>query len=59
MNELKGIRLMAISSDKSKVVAIIPNDIHQKLKEQAKKESRSLSNMTATIIIKYLESVED
>lgn len=36
----------------------IPEDIHEKLKEQAKNEKRSLNNMILVMIEKYIEETK-
>lgn len=45
-------------TDKNRIVAYFDNETTEKLKELAKKEGRSVSNLIGYIIKKYLEEKE-
>lgn len=50
---------MAISSENKQVTSIIPKTTAKCLEHMAKKETRSLSQQIAHILIKYCETQKD
>ncbi|MBR3963035.1 MAG: ribbon-helix-helix protein, CopG family [Oscillospiraceae bacterium] len=45
-------------TNKNRILTLLDDEMTEKLKEQAKKEGRSVSNLVAQIIKKYLEEVK-
>lgn len=45
-------------TDKNRISTFLDDEMTEKLKEQAQKEGRSVSNLIAQIIKKYLEEQE-
>ena len=49
---------MPISPDNRRIAITLPGDVARKLQAMAEKEMRSLSSMTALMVIRGLEQVE-
>lgn len=45
-------------TDKNRISTFIDDEVTERLKKQAEKEGRSVSNLIAQIIKKYLEEIE-
>ena len=46
---------MAISQDNTRLMVTLPKEIAEKIREQAEKENRTISNMVQTIILEHFE----
>jgi len=49
---------MVIRSDKKRILVTLSNEVYEKLVDRAKKQNRSISNMTATLILEQLKKNE-
>lgn len=56
---MKGGKIMAISSDKVRILVTLPLDLKEKLENVAKSENRSVSNYVYTLIQKDIEKKEN
>ena len=52
---MKGGKIMAISSDKVRILVTLPLDLKEKLENVAKSENRSVSNYVYTLIQKDMD----
>ena len=48
----------AVGKGNTRIMVTLPEEIAEKVKEQAKKENRSLSNFVQTIILNYYANQE-